>query len=403
MNSGRRGALPGFSWIICLLIGACSTEGSGPEAATFRDSAGVTIVSSASPSWTERSAWRIVADPELRIGAVDGEQPYLLDRVTDAALLSDGRLIVVNGGTQEIRFFDKAGQHLGSVGGSGEGPGEFLGMQSVFVMPGDSLFVPDPINSRFSVLDPHGQYVRSYTAGWGLASPRGRMHDGRLVALNFADARLATSLGYTRVPMSVLLYMPDGRQVDTVATLLGSEEFRVEVERGLANNAVPFGAQQMLFIAGDRLYTGTGETLQIEVRRGDGTLDRLIRGSLSRRAVRPTDIDAWKRRRLERATERSRPVVERLVRDVPIPSTMPVYSEIIVDSSDNIWTRGFAPENEPDAAWQVFDSEGRWLGGIPLPIGLRVMRIGPDYVLGIMRDTVDVEYVQLHRIVKRTR
>jgi hypothetical protein len=48
----------------------------------------------------------------------------------------------------------------------------------------------------------------------------------------------------------------------------------------------------------------------------------------------------------------------------------------------------------------VFDPDGRWLGDLDLPRGLRVDEIGADYIAGVERDTLGVEYVKVYRVVK---
>lgn len=50
--------------------------------------------------------------------------------------------------------------------------------------------------------------------------------------------------------------------------------------------------------------------------------------------------------------------------------------------------------------WDVFDPEGRWLGGIAMPVGLEVTEIGEDYILGIWKDDLDVAYVRMYELIK---
>ncbi len=48
-----------------------------------------------------------------------------------------------------------------------------------------------------------------------------------------------------------------------------------------------------------------------------------------------------------------------------------------------------------DSAGTVFDPEGRALGFPETPPGLRILEIGPDYVLGGAHDALGIEYAQL--------
>ena len=127
-----------------------------------RDSAGIWIVENAEPPEGSRLPWRIGPEPAVSIGAVEGEEPYLLDRAGDATRLSDGRIIVVNGGTSELRMFDAAGVHLATWwGGRGEGPGEFRELGRAEPWPGDSIIAWYAPRLGISAFDAQGNYGRT--------------------------------------------------------------------------------------------------------------------------------------------------------------------------------------------------------------------------------------------------
>ena len=110
---------------LVLAFPACEGADSPGEVLTqVRDSAGIRIIENASPPEGSRLNWRIGSEPALSIGEVDGEDPYLLYLARDATRLNDGRIVVANRGTQELRVFDARGTYLETWGGEGEGPGE---------------------------------------------------------------------------------------------------------------------------------------------------------------------------------------------------------------------------------------------------------------------------------------
>jgi hypothetical protein len=55
-------------------------------------------------------------------------------------------------------------------------------------------------------------------------------------------------------------------------------------------------------------------------------------------------------------------------------------------------------ESEP--AWAIMDTDGRWLGTVHTPPGLRIYEIGADYVLGVWRDELNVEYVRTYALLR---
>ncbi len=45
--------------------------------------------------------------------------------------------------------------------------------------------------------------------------------------------------------------------------------------------------------------------------------------------------------------------------------------------------------------WTIFDRDGRVLGFLETPAGLAIFEIGDDYILGLARDDLGVQSVQV--------
>jgi len=104
--------------------------------------------------------WQLSADPLVSIGVVEGEEPYQLHSATSSVRLPDGRLAVVNGGSEEVRFFDREGRFLDSFGKGGDGPGEFRSPTRIHYLAPDTLRVWDQRLRRFSFHDVQGAHSR---------------------------------------------------------------------------------------------------------------------------------------------------------------------------------------------------------------------------------------------------
>ena len=106
---------------------ACDQDQEGMEGLRpqqERDSAGIRIVENPSPPEGSRLAWRIGPEPSVTIGGLQGEGPYMLYRAFGASKLPDGRIVVADNDSGELRVFDARGNHLATWAGKGEGPGE---------------------------------------------------------------------------------------------------------------------------------------------------------------------------------------------------------------------------------------------------------------------------------------
>lgn len=115
--------------------------------------------------------WSLSAEPLLEIGVVEGEEPYQLHQASGSVRLADGRVVVLNQGSDQLRFFGPEGTHLRSVGGPGEGPGEFQRPTRIRLTSPDTLRVWDARLHRFSWFDTAGTFVRTEAVELGGEEP----------------------------------------------------------------------------------------------------------------------------------------------------------------------------------------------------------------------------------------
>ncbi|MYF63822.1 MAG: 6-bladed beta-propeller, partial [Rhodothermaceae bacterium] len=115
----------------------------------------------------------------LRVGEETDESAYLFGRIVGLAVDSKDRILVADLRPPSVAVFSVDGEWLGSVGGVGEGPGEFISVDGVHVSPSDSVYVVDIRNGsgppRLNVYDPTDfTYVRQiqfpYDGDWGSVS-----------------------------------------------------------------------------------------------------------------------------------------------------------------------------------------------------------------------------------------
>src|SRR5262245_7554741 len=84
--------------------------------------------------------WTIASKPSLSIGDVEGAPAYLFSQIVGTSRLSSGGIVVADRGSNQIRFFDRAGRHLRTVGRTGGGPGEYEYIRALMRCGGDSIF-----------------------------------------------------------------------------------------------------------------------------------------------------------------------------------------------------------------------------------------------------------------------
>ncbi len=161
---------------IHLILVACGVTSDTEQAllSQARDSAGVTVVENARPVPGSRLGWRIGETPAVSIGTEEGDPGEMLFDVRDATKLADGRIVVANAGTSELRVFAADGAYLETWGRQGEGPGEFNAYtpEAVGQWPGDSIVADNMFRRRVEVFDSRGNHGRTATLADGYHSPK---------------------------------------------------------------------------------------------------------------------------------------------------------------------------------------------------------------------------------------
>ena len=338
---------------------ACQQDREGVEGhgTQERDSAGIRIIDNASPPDGSRLDWRIAPEPSVSIGVREGEQPYMLHYAFSATKVPDGRIVVANMGSSELRVYDEFGTHLVNWGGRGEGPGEFAGdLARVKPWAGDSIiawFVR--FEEGMNVIDADGRFGRSLglERARGFRAPVAVRGDGTILVVEIlnGDGTLAASLG--NFP-SAETYESD----------------RPEGGRGI--RFVAYGFALEIGFWGDLAFIGPSNRYEIRALRADGTLARIVRRDHVPRFTTQADIDFFVESQLSFYPDFSPDEVDRArqtFESTPLAKTFPAFSKVRGDATGHLWVReyDFPGEPRPAPLWTVFDPGGRLLGFVETP------------------------------------
>lgn len=409
-------------WLVaaaCLLwaaVSACVEGAGGFSTATTIDSAGVTIVQSMVPVWDRHAAWTISTTPAMRLGGLDAAPEYEFYNVTGGLVLPGGGIVIANDGSSELRFYDATGRYLHSVGRNGSGPGEFRSLYALVHFGADSLAVWDSGNARWSVHDLEGSFAGTFRP----TGPDGKPHFPGADPVVFADRSVLAFAGMNMMEepsgifeqdARVRHFGPDGRFLNEVVEVTLS---RMRIQRGEIRSAmmmVPFSARTQFSGAGNTFWVGRQEEHAVELYDPSGRLLRIVRDG-SHRPIQITEQHVERERAARRDTMRA--MLERMpmmgqawlqaqeknLAALEFPERFPAYAEIMTDAEGNLWVQQFPLPGEPPPPWSVFDAEGRLLGSVAMPRGVKPLEITGEYVLGLTVDDLGLEYVVLHQISK---
>lgn len=380
---------------------ACAAGERGDEAGfAVRDSAGVRIVENHRPRWGAGESIVVAAEPSLQLGAVEGDSPEGFARVVGMRKLPDGTIVVADGGEFQLKYFDAAGRFLRRVGREGGGPGEFQGIGQFFTCGADSLVVWDPWQPRASVFDGGGEYVRGVR--FEVPPPSGSVYrlsecgaGGEVVVLGWPRTDgIPQGLHRPAVPV-FFSHISDGR------IQVGLGEFPGDDRMGSPGGSRPatFGRRTLVAMGDGRVFLGTGDSYEIRGYGLDGTLEVLLRHTRGVLPVTKEDVARYQEAQLSRATDpNQRRAWEQSLAAEEYPANFPAYAAMRTDSEGHLWVQYYSRPGEAGNEWAVFGRDGEWLGDVTMPKGLGIFQIEVNYVLGIWRDELGVDYVRLHEV-----
>jgi hypothetical protein len=403
-------------------LAACAGD-RPPASPGVRDSLGIQIVEHETPRWSAATAWRVADSAFLSIGETEHDSAeYELAGVSAVFRLDNGWIVIANGQTQELRFFDRVGNFVRSVGRRGHGPGEFGERWSVVRQLGDTLIVN--ATGRLTFLSDTGALIRTVTVP-GTLDLVGVFRDGRIL-LNLGEfAKLKSDRALPDSPANLRDEHGNTYEVPWYSPLFLQFWNRLQVTDREGNGgrsfgdfaggmySLAFGQDGWLAADANHFYFANSKDFDIAVHRSDGALERRIRRPWVRIPVTNADVEPYLASVLaQRGFPDDRAERHRIIRQLLVADTMPAHGKILVDPDANLWVQAFRAtdahwgnaraKHALPRSWSVFDSTGAWLGELETPAGLDVREVGRDYVVGVARDEDDVERVVTYRLSKRT-
>ena len=357
--------------------------------------------------------WTVAEEPSVVIGGADEREEYVLHRVVTATRLSDGRIVIANGGSEELKYFDAQGRHLFNAGGRGDGPGELRLLSHMARLPGDSILVLS-LRPGLTHFGPDGEYVASRPLVLTeIGDQRCRMSESNWFVQS--DGSIVTALTEAGRPgcpesaenprrLSSLVgrYSPERDRFDTLALVPGPEYDGMfpRVHGGDISLAMTSG---MVYV-GD---TGSDGILVFDLRGGGRSVHRV--------PFEPVRIPPEAKEGQPPPPPPGRNVLTPESYDYP--EWYPRFGRILAAPGGRLWVMAYPATKEPHGAgslirhfafrveeggarWKVLDSDGAPIAEIRTPPGFFAVEVGDDHILGLSKDEFDRQSVQLYRLMR---
>ena len=355
--------------------------------------------------------------PEVSIGELDGPEEYLFGSVRSIAVDDDHNVYILDGQARHVRVFDSAGTYVKTLGGPGEGPGEFKVPIGLAISNG-RLLVRDPANGRVQLFvletgeNEEWRYLPS-DRFWN--TPLYRDDQGRI----YVDI--------SETEMRFIVMDTDGTQIDTISAPVAPADFdddqysmRAEVESGdqwiSVGATVPFSPDWYWTVhPTGHFLSALSTAYQINLEQDDGML------RIERNHTPVAVPDDERDRHEQRIVGRMRQVDAGWSWDgADISDHKPPFRGLRAGNDGRIWVRLWTearqvaneehdpsnPESAPftwvePLRYDVFEADGTYLGAVVPPEGFSPSAppvFGRSYVWAVERDDLGVERVRRYRL-----
>lgn len=378
-----------------LIVAGCHGQAGTPRS-SVRDSLGLRISLTDLRDSISIPSCRLAAEPTLRIGTQMGDTSQELYDVRDARRMSDGRIVVLSGGSHDVKLFDATGRLLTQLGREGDGPGEFRVPMKLSLLSGDSVAVWDTGLRRVSVLDVDGGGTREVELDPTPAYPNAQF------AVLGGDFVIGSQLyrpgrGAELVHQGLLLLRYDrtGVLVDTLTTLPNGEEGWITAGGRAMFGRPLFGSRALFSSGGTRVYATGGLQPAVEAFDFAGKAVAAVRWQPPGRRVTDADLKFFRENRLRGTSAAARRVLNQWLEATPVAKTFPASAGILVGSQGDLWVETYQRPGADAETWLSFARDGHFRCRATLTHGFRALAFGDTWVLGVGRNDLDVEHVEI--------
>ena len=400
-------------WFGMLACAACGDGGEAPAAsAEVIDSAGVMIVTS-EPG--DAVYAEVAEEPTLSLGALDGPEELLFGRIASVARDEEGNLVVADNGAGEIRIFGTGGGHLRSFGSRGEGPGEFQSLVGAWPVADGSIVAADQQQKRITRFDADGGLIGSATLSdlddMAALTPIGLAGSGAFLSRfrafsmpamgESSETSLEEAFGGVGPPEFVVRHRFDGSLIDTVTQRSG-----VSMSASVSGSGsgmaiqllrVPFSPEPSATGSDHGVAVTGGGDYEVSFFDGTGALSRIARLAEAPTIRTEEHLEAYVRGSGSPFAQDEASIrgMMAMYEGLPLPESLPAYTDVRFADTGELWARRYSQRGATMLRWDVFGADGGYLGRVELPSSFRIEEISRGQLVGVSRDELDVQRVEV--------
>ena len=320
-------------------------------------------------------------EEDLSIGNEEDEN-YMFYGLVTLAVDSEENIFVLNGGNYRIQKFDKNGDYLQTIGGRGQGPGEFEQPMWIHIDLEDRIYGYDSRRRNLHVFEKDGKFKETIKLSHSLFFKSGMADKGNILAQTY----FYSQEGSTR---DVVLMDSKGKVIKRIASYPYELPPRIK-KRTLGN---PYSHRLHFYPAldGSGVY-GHSSEYKLYVLDTSGETRFLIENNEKPESITQKDeselIDGYleNQDKLNRKEKLNRNEVKKAY---VFPKNKPFFQRLMLDNENRIYVKRFKLYNPEDRSevFDLFSEEGYFIYRVEMPLPPSIIRNGCIYRTESDRDT----------------
>jgi hypothetical protein len=317
-------------------------------------------------------------EEDLSIGNEEDEN-FMFDNFVMPGVDSEGNIYVMDSGNYRIQKFDREGNYLLTIGRRGQGPGEFIQPQKIYLDSDNNLYVSDV--GRIQIFDNEGNFKDSFKPLYSL-SCRGVTKDENVVIVKYPHP---SEHGKTEL----LILDSKGKLIKNIASFPYQIPYRIKghspqnpytyrlyfCSSNYGIEAYGYSSEYKIFIlnaSGDLIYKITKDEMPTSITRKE------------KKEVINRYMEMQKKLQIGPKLKRSE--VEKAYK---LLKYKPFYTSLIMDDKGCLYVRRFGTEY-----YDMYDDEGYYLYKVKISVTPRIIMNGYSYK--VLRDA-GTDYLKLKR------
>jgi len=307
---------------------------------------------------------------------------YFFTSLREIKVDKKGRIYVLDSKAARIQVYDIAGKFISTIGGKGQGPGEFFAPSSFFVNEKGNIYIYDTMTRKITVFSEDWIYKE-------------------FISLNeIAHGKFSVDKK-GNILFNTVAFEPDGNMYISFIKLRPKENIKKKYISALFLKPIIDGKRRFIY---EHPYQ---QNIYFSLL-GNGNIALV-------KSLEPTIYyfsgegeilsKVLKEEKSERITKKEKEIVftdffkqmrKGLHDKVFFPESRPIYSNLLIDDENRIYLERFKPINEKssDYFYYVFNEKGKYLYNLVLNFRIECIKSGYVYTIKINEESGEIKLLR---------